>query len=141
MTKTDNARLRPSVAFVKIALISTAVAAAVAFVGYWPTSSQAGSAGVVAMLVGVGVSLVGSWAGSAPTIAYLRKPPREQPNGILIGLSVRFAVTMGLALAACFVSGIERKPLLLWVAISQFVILLVDVLGLVSLLKNAAKDA
>lgn len=128
-------------ALARIALTSTAVAAALAIIGYWPTSSQAGPAGVTAMLIGIGVSLIGAWAGAAPILVYLRKPAREHANGILLGLASRFAVTLGLALAACFVGEISRTPLLLWVGISQLVILMVDVIGLVALLKRAAKDA
>lgn len=141
MAQNENANVRPAAAMTRIALTSLAVAVAVTVVGYWPTSSLAGAAGVNAMLIGVGISLIGAWAGSAPTVAYLRKEPREHANGILMGLSVRFAVTIGLALAAYLVGDIARKPLLLWVGISQLVILLVDVLGLVSLLKTAARDS
>jgi hypothetical protein len=141
MTQSEDGRPLLLAAGARLALTSLAVAAALALIGYWPTSSTAGSAGVTAMLVGIGVSLVGAWIGTAPVLAYLRKPPREHANGILLGLGTRFAATLGLALAACFVGDISRTPLLLWVAISQFVILMIDVVGMVSLLKRVAKDA
>ena len=139
-TQPTPANLRPTAAFPRIALVSAATAIALALVGYWPTVSLAGSAGVIAMLVGIGVSLVGGWAGSLPTIAYLRKPIREHLNGILLGLVVRFGVTLALALAVWLGGSFERFALLLWVAIAQLVILLVDVLGLVGLLKRAARN-
>jgi hypothetical protein len=125
---------------VRIALISTAAAALLALVGYWPTAAQAGSAGVTAMLVGIGICLIGGWAGSLPTVAYLPRPPRDHANGILIGLAARFAVTLGLAIGAWLTGMFPKAPLLLWVGIAQLAILAVDVPGLVVLLKRAAKE-
>lgn len=138
-TKPPRPNLPLVAAFLRVAMMSAGVALLLALVGYWPTASHAGSAGVAAMLVGIGVSLVGGWTGSLATIAYLRKPPREHPNGILLGLAVRFAVTLALALAVWLGGPFQRLPLLLWVGIAQLVILLVDVLGLVGLLKRAAR--
>ena len=140
-TRPAPANPRLVAAFLRVALTSAAAAITLALIGYWPTVSHAGSAGVAAMLAGIGVSLAGGWIGSLATIAYLRKPPREHPNGILLGLVVRFAVTLALALAAWLAGPFERLPLLLWVGIAQLVILLVDVLGLVGLLKRAARTA
>ena len=93
------------------------------------------------MLVGISISLLGGWAGTLPTIACINKPPREHAAGVLGGLGVRFAVTLGLAVAILLTGAFAKVPLLLWVAVSQLVILVVDVLGLAALLKRAAKDA
>jgi len=125
---------------VRIALISTATAALLALIGYWPTAARAGSTGVIAMLVGIGIALVGGWAGSLPTVAYLPRQPREHANGILIGLAARFGVTLGLAVGAWLTGVFPKAPLLLWVGIGQLAILAVDVPGLVVLLKRAAKE-
>jgi hypothetical protein len=127
--------------FVRIAAVSTAAAVLLALIGYWPTAAQAGSAGVIAMLAGIGISLIGAWAGAAPTIAFLRRPPREHSTGILAGLGVRFAVTLGLAVALVVTGAFSNVPLLLWVGVAQLVILAVDVLGLAGVLKRAARDA
>jgi CHASE2 domain-containing sensor protein len=112
--------------------VSTAAAATLALVGYWPTQVQAGAPGVSAMLAGIGIALVGGWAGSLPTVAYLPRKPREHAIGILIGLATRFGVTLGLAVAAWLTGVFPKTPLLLWVGIGQLVILAVDVPGLVT---------
>ena len=131
---TPNIRLLS--AFARIAGCATLVAGALIAVGYWPTEAQAGAAGVRAMFVGVGIALAGSWAGSAPSIAYLNRPPQQHPIGILAGLAVRFGVTIGLSLAAWLADILPQTPLLLWIGIAQFVLLGVDVLGLIGLLKR-----
>ena len=121
--------------------MSSATGAALALIGYWPTDDQAGPAGVNAMLAGIAIALVGGWAGSAVTIGYLTKPPQQHSNGILLGLSVRFAVTVGLTLASWLSEMFPSIPLLLWIGMAQLVVLAVDVPGLVGLLKRAAREA
>lgn len=133
--------VRPVPAFVRLALLSTATAAGVALIGYLPTARLAGEAGVRAMLAGIGVALLGAWAGCLPTLAYLRRPAREHASGILLGLSLRFALTLGLAIAVWLADEFPRYPLLLWVAIAQMPLLLVDVLGLAALLRQGARSA
>ncbi len=123
-----------------LALVATATALGLCLLGYWPTVKLAGTTGVAAMLVGVGVALLGSWAGALPTVLYLRKPPREHATGILAGLAVRFAVTMALTMVMWLVELVPQKPLIWWIGIAQFVILGVDVLGLTALLKRATKE-
>ena len=140
MTQPTPAKLRPRVAFARLAGLSAATAVGLALVGCWPTAVQAGYAGVQAMLVGIGISLVGGWAGVVPTIAYLSKPPREHPTGILLGLGVRFGVTMVLMLAVWLSDVLPEAPLLLWIGVAQLVILAIDVYGLTNLLKRAAKE-
>jgi hypothetical protein len=141
MTQPNPASIRPPVAFLRIALASTAAAAALGLVGYWPTVVQGGVGSVKAMVAGIAISLVGGWIGTIPTIAFLSRPPREHPMGILAGLGARFAVTLGLAIAAVVTGAFSNVPLLLWVGISQLVILGVDVFSLVGLLRQAARDA
>ena len=121
-------------------MISLATAVGLVLVGYWPTGRLAGLEGQVAMLLGVTVALLGAWAGSLPTVLYLRKAPQEHPTGILAGLGVRFGVTMALALAVWLSDAVTPRPLILWIGIAQFVILGVDVTGLIALLKQAAKE-
>ena len=139
-TQTNSPEIRPAPAFARVALASAATAAALIALGYWPTVTQAGSAGINAMLAGIGVALLGGWAGSAPTVAYLAKPAQQHPIGILIGLGVRFGVTIGLTLVVWLSGAFPRTPLLLWVGIAQLVVLAVDVVGLVGLLKRAARE-
>ncbi|MFH1748944.1 MAG: hypothetical protein ABIG44_18075 [Planctomycetota bacterium] len=131
---------RTVTAMLRIVLMAGVAAILLLAIGYWPTRILAGSAGLMGMLAGVAVALVGAWAGSLPTLLYISRPAREHPIGILIGLGVRFGVTMGLALAVWLCHVVPEKPLLLWVGIAQCVILGVDVTGLVILLKKAAKE-
>jgi hypothetical protein len=134
-TPTDVPPLR---AGVRVGGVSAGVAVLLAGAGYWPTQAVAGAEAVPAMLAAIGISLVGAWAGLIPTLAYLRKPPQEHPIGILGGLVVRFVVTVGAALALYLVGVLPERPLLLWVGLSQFILLGVDVFHLVGLLKAAA---
>jgi hypothetical protein len=127
-------------AFARIVLVSTATAVALAAIGYWPTVAQAGAAGANAMLVAIAICLVGGWVGALPTVAYLNRPPREHPTGILAGLAARFGVTLGLAIAAVLTRAFSDVPLLLWVGIGQLVILGVDVFNLTGLVRRAARD-
>ncbi len=122
-------------------LTALAVAAALVALGYWPTVRVGGTGAVGGLLAGVAVALVGAWAGSLPTILYSSRPPQQHATGILLGLGVRFGVTVALMLVVWLGSGLPRRPLLLWVGIAQLVLLLVDVLGLVALLKRATRKA
>jgi hypothetical protein len=131
---------RAARAFALIGGRAAATAVILGAVGYWPTVAIVPEGGVAAMLVGLAVALVGAWAGTVPSVLYLRKPPQEHPIGILLGLLVRFLVTAGLALALWLTGAWAEKPLLLWIGMAQFVLLGVDVTGLVSLLKSAAKE-
>lgn len=128
-------------AFARLALIALAGAVLLAVVGYWPTTALAGARAGGAMLVGIAVALVGAWAGIAPTIAWLKKPAQEHLVGIMLGLGIRFGVTIGLAVAIWATDTFDKQPLLLWVGLAQFVLLGVDVPGLTALLRRAAKEA
>ncbi len=140
MTQPAPASPRVGPAFARIAACSAGVAAALAALGYWPTQRMAGAEATWPMAVGIAVALVGAWAGSLPTVLYLRKDPREHVSGILIGLVVRFGATMALALAVLLGSGLAQTPLLLWVAIAHLGLLLTDVLGLIGLLQRSVRE-
>jgi hypothetical protein len=123
-------------AVARLLLFSLAGAAGTSLVGYWPTAAVAGAAGVHAMFAGIAVALLGGWVGLLPCFFVLRRDPRQQVNGILGGLGVRFAATLALA-AAVFLTGVfAPRPLVLWVAIAQLAVLAVDTIGLVSLFKR-----
>lgn len=141
MTKSDANSFRTTAEFPRLALLSGLTAVGLAAIGYWPTLAQAGAAGASAMLVAIAIALVGAWAGTLPPVVYLAKPPQQHPIGILMGLSTRFLVTMGLALGVWLTGLFPKAPLLIWVGIAQFVLLGVDVAVLVGLLRKAAKEA
>ena len=138
MARTENSEFKPLRSLGRMALLSTGVAVALAAAGYWPTKVQASPEGVPAMFVALAICVLGGWCGLLPTLLYLDRPPREIPNGVMLGLAVRFVVTLGLALAATLTRAFATAPLLIWVGTAQLVILMVDVIGLVRLLKDAA---
>lgn len=125
----------------RLAGTSLATLVIVGVVGYLPTQSLAGVGGTAALLAGLAVALAGSWAGIIPTLTYLHRPPQQHAVGVLGGLAVRFAVTIGLAVAIWLTGAVAEKPFLLWVGIGQLIVLGVDVWGLTGLLRKAAEDA
>jgi len=127
---------RPVGALARLALISTATGALLIAVGYWPTTHIVGRQGVAALIVGVLIALVGGWAAYGPVLASLRKPGPERVNAILLSTVLRFVVTLGLATAAALSGYFPSKPLILWVAIAQLIVLAVDTVGLVRLVKH-----
>lgn len=119
---------------------SAATALLLGVVGVGPTAALAGTPGIWAGVFGLGIALLGSLAGSAPTLAYLRKPPREHAIGILLGLGVRFAVTIALTVAVWLMDLVPETALVLWVGLGQFGLLAVDVWSLTGLLRQAAAE-
>lgn len=137
-TGTSRSDLHLGAALARLALFSLIAAGGTALVGYWPTAAIAGADGIRAMFAGIGVALVGGWIGLVPALFVLRRDPRQQISGILGGLAVRFAATVALAAAVFFTGVFEPRPLILWVAIAQLIVLAVDTVSLVGLYKRAA---
>jgi hypothetical protein len=130
----------PLRAFARLGGLGLLVSVGIALIGYWPTASIAGRSGVTAMIAGICVALLGGWIGLIPSLIVLRRDPRQQANGILGGLGLRFAATLALTAAVYFTGVFEPRPLVLWVAISQLIVLAVDTVGLVGLFKKAAGE-
>jgi hypothetical protein len=94
-------------------------------VGYLPTRSLAGAAGLPAMLLACGVSFVGSAVGGLP-IATARASGLEGLKRFTASMVLRLAVVAALAGAVIWLLGPERKPFLLWLALSYLVLLVAD---------------
>jgi hypothetical protein len=120
-------------------VISALTAVGLVAIGYVPTVRLAGVEAISGLFFGVAIGLVGGWGGTLPPILYLRRPVHEQTNGLLLGIVVRFGLTLALALAAWLAQFVEARPLLFWVGLSQLVILAVDTFGLVGLLKRVSE--
>ena len=86
------------------------------------------------MAAGLGIALIGAWAGIVPAVAVLGRGPQALAWGSLAGLGVRLGVTAALALIARYAAP-SPAVLLIWVGIGQFVLLGVDVAGLIQLLR------
>jgi hypothetical protein len=110
-------------AFVRMAALTAAVAVVLGLAGYYPTIALCGSEGVRALVIGMGVALVGAWLGSLMPALFISPDPRVFLNGLLLGLGVRFAVTLALALLLRALDVAPEKPLLLWVGLGQVVLL------------------
>ena len=93
-------------------------------VGYLPTRSLAGEAGAAAMLLACGIALVGSAVGAVP-IATVRDP-KEGLKRITGSMVLRLLVVAVLAGVAYWLLAPERRPFLLWLAISYLVLLVAD---------------
>ena len=137
---TTSERIDPVRCFVRIAAIALLSAVGLGAVGYYPTLSLAGRTGVSAMLLGIGIALIGGWLGSLPPFFFLNRSAREFPTGILGGLFVRFVSTLGIALGIWALDVVPRAPLLIWVGIGQVVILAVDTIGTVRLARSVTGE-
>lgn len=100
-------------------------------VGYQPTRSLAGEAALPAMLLACAVSFVGSAVGGIPIATAGAAGPGA--NAGLDGLKrftasmvLRLLVVAALAAAVIWFLAPERKPFLLWLAISYLVLLAAD---------------
>ncbi|MFQ5351194.1 MAG: hypothetical protein ACE5EG_12195 [Thermoanaerobaculia bacterium] len=94
-------------------------------VGYLPTRSLAGEAALPAMLLACAVSFVGSAVGGLP-IATARESGLEGLKRFTASMVLRLLVVAVLAGAVIWFLDPERRPFLLWLAISYLVLLVAD---------------
>lgn len=125
--------------FARLAGAGVAVAIGLAVVGYYPTRAAAGPDGITAMLAGLAAALLGAWCGLAVMVTALRVTPREQVSRILGGLGVRFAATVVLAVGLALSGWVAAKPVVLWIAVAQLVILAADTWLLAGQLKRQGR--
>ncbi len=100
-------------------------------VGYLPTRSLGGEAALPAMLLACGVSFIGSAVGGVPIATAERRESEGNPGieGLKLftaSMVLRLLVVALLAGAVIWLLGPERKPFLLWLAISYLVLLVAD---------------
>jgi hypothetical protein len=124
-----------------MAAMTIGVAVALLALGYLPTRTVSGPDGLAGMGAGVGIALLAALAGLIPSIAALRRPVRERLTGILLGMAIRFALTIGLLLVALF-SGLHAKAaLVLWAGIGYVVLVGTDTAGIVWLTKRCTRTS
>ena len=124
-----------------MAAMTVGVAVALLALGYLPTRTVCGPDGLSGMGAGIGISLLSALAGLIPCIAALRRPPPERLTGMLLGMAIRFVLTIGLLLAALF-SGLHAKAaLVLWAGIGYVVLVGTDTAGIVWLTKRRARTS
>jgi uncharacterized membrane protein len=99
-------------------------------VGALPTRRLGGDGAIPAMIAGCVIGALASAAGGIP-VALARKSKATDPagrlNAMLLSMGLRLAVVIALGAAAVLSGGLERRPLLLWIAISYVALLAVDV--------------
>jgi hypothetical protein len=98
---------------------------AVQAIGYLPTRSVAGEAALPAMALACWVAFFGSAVGGLP-IATARAGGLEGLKRFTASMVLRLLVTALLAAAVIWLLSPERKPFLLWLAISYLVLLVAD---------------
>lgn len=111
---------------VRFFALSLSVTAALILLGYQPTVRLAGSAAVVGMLTGCGISLTASWIGAVPVAMAGRLFGADVPLAVLASTALRFVVVLVLALTMILSGWVDRMVLLIWVVISYLALLVVD---------------
>jgi len=103
------------------------MAAAVAALGYVPTLRLAGEDGIPAMLAGCLIGALASLAGGVPVFfGSGTASPAAKLQATLLAMAVRLGVVLALGLVAALSGWFERRPLLIWIAVSHLALLVVD---------------
>ncbi len=97
-------------------------------VGGYPTWRLGGEAALPAMVVGGLLAYIASLVGVVPLVLKRGKAPVEKIPAAMGAMALRVAVVVVLAVAVVLLSGLDKNPLLLWVAISHFGLLVADTL-------------
>ena len=123
MNDSDKYRDRPLRCLIWLVLLSIIAAVVIMAVGYFPTQAWAGSKGIAAMSLGVGIALLAALAGLVPSVLMIGQGGPRQMNGMLMGMALRFIITLVLLLAALLSGYLPKLALAVWVAIGYVVLL------------------
>lgn len=93
------------------------------------------------MGLGVAIALLAALAGLVPSVLMLGRGGQRQMNGMMMGMALRFIITLVLLLAALLSGWLPKLALALWVAIGYMVLLTVDTVGVMWLSKRCARAA
>lgn len=117
----------PVRSYLRFVLFLCLVAAGTVALGFVPTRALGGPDAVGGMVIGCGLSFIGSLAGGIPLALGAGRSPRARGPFLLASMAVRIVVVLGGALVILLTVEVARPALLLWVAISYLVFLAVDV--------------
>lgn len=96
-------------------------------IGAAPTRHLGGSSGIRAMWLACGLTVLASTVGALPVTLARRSPRKEQLVTVLMGsMALRLCLVVVLAVATVLAGSIERKPFLLWIALSYLALLPLD---------------
>ncbi len=101
------------------------VTAALLLVGYLPTRTLGGQPAVMALLYACAVSLFSSAVSGLP-IARARAGGLAGFKLLVASIVIRLLTVAAAGVAVAIAVGLERKPFLLWLAISYLALLVVD---------------
>lgn len=139
-TRTGGSDPRHGAVFAAVAG-TLAAAGLLAGAGYWLAAAFGGAGGVSVLLWATLAGGLGSLAGNLPAALALDGPPQRFVGAFLLGLTLRFAVTLGVALAVSRLN--EALPFgafMLTVGLAQTLYLAMDT-GLLAYRTQAATRA
>jgi hypothetical protein len=119
----SRSRWRGYAVFAALAAAVTLVAAAI---GYVPTLRLAGEAGIVALMLGCGISYLGSVVGALPIALAKPGPAQTTVQMVFLSMALRLMLVLGVSLAVALSEVVDKAPLLIWVAIGYVTLLVAD---------------
>jgi hypothetical protein len=100
--------------------------AALLVMGYLPTRRWGGDRAALAMAVGCALGWASAALGGLP-LRSERKSPQERLNGMMLGMAARVGAAAVLAVATLAAFDLDRRALLLWLALSYCALLALEV--------------
>jgi len=108
----------PAADFARLLVAALAGALVLVGVGWAPTSHVAGRSGIVAMAVGIGISLAGSVAAALP-IAWARSPAAASRQIAFLGaMALRMFITLSIFAVVAVCEWVAARPLAVWTGLS-----------------------
>ena len=117
----------PVRSYLRFVLFLSLVAVGALALGFVPTRALGGAEAVRGMVIGCGLSFLGSLAGGLPLAVGAGRPPQARGPYLLASMAIRMLVVLGGALVVLLTLQVHRPALLIWVAISYLAFLAIDV--------------
>ena len=117
----------PVRSYLRFVLFLSLMAVGTLGLGVLPTRALGGYEAVRGMVIGCGLSFVGSLAGGIPLAVGAGRPPQARGPYLLASMAARMLVVLGGALVILLTIEVDRAALLIWVAISYLAFLAIDV--------------
>ena len=117
----------PAAEYLRFLAWVAGAAVLIALVGALPTRRLGGEEAIPAMIAGCAIGALASAAGGIPFVRRRATGPAANLAAMMISMMLRLAVVIALGAVAVLSGGLEKTPLLLWIAISYVALLGVDV--------------
>jgi hypothetical protein len=117
----------PVRSYLRFVLFLCLVAVGTLGLGFIPTRALGGADALHGMVIGCGLSFIGSLAGGIPLAVGAGRPPQARGPYLLASMAIRMVLVLGGALVVLLTIEVARPALLLWVAISYLAFLAIDV--------------